>query len=89
MLDHSLLFRTEEREERNIILHLFTCLASRAVHLEMAYGLDVDSFMNAFYRMTNRRGLPEEVLSDNGRNFVAADKELREMTSKTMKDPIN
>ena len=80
MLDHSLLFRTEEREERDIILHLFTCLASRAVHLEMAYGLNVDSFINAFY------GLPEEVLLDNGRNFVAADKELREMTSKIMKD---
>ena len=35
---------------------------------------DVDSFMKAFYRMANRRGLPEEMLSDNGKNFVAADR---------------
>ena len=35
-------------------LCLFTCLTSRAVHLEVAFGLDTDLFLNAFYRMTNR-----------------------------------
>ena len=28
----------------------------------MAYALDTDSFLNAFYRMVNRRGLPKEIL---------------------------
>ncbi|XP_065893456.1 uncharacterized protein [Dysidea avara] len=63
--------------------YLFTCLASTAIHLEMAYGLDVDSFVNALSRMINRRGIPEEMLSDNGTNFVAANKELCEL----YKDP--
>ena len=45
----------------------------------MAFGLDTDSFLNAFYRMVNRRGLPREMLSDNGTNFVAAERELREL----------
>jgi len=43
-------------------LCLFTCLTTRAVHLEMAYGLHTDAFLNAFYRMVNRRGLPKDVL---------------------------
>ena len=46
------------------------------MHLEMAYGLDTDSFLNAFYRMCMRRGLPKDITSDNGTNFVGAVKEL-------------
>ena len=60
-------------------LCLFTCLATRAVHLEMAWSLDTDSFLQAFTRMTNRRGLPKSVHSDNGTNMVGANNELREL----------
>ena len=70
--------RGKPRQKR--YLCLFTCLASRAVHLEMAYGLDTDSFMRAFCRMSNRRGIPEEMISDNGTNFVGANEELRKLT---------
>ena len=41
--------------------------------------MDTDSFLNAFYRMSSRRGLPEEVISDNGTNFVGGERELREL----------
>ena len=51
-------------------LCLFTCLTTRAVHLEMSYSLDTDSFINAFTWMTSRRGTPTYVISDNGTNFV-------------------
>ena len=60
-------------------LCLFTCFTSRAVHLEMAFSLETDSFLNAFYRMASRRGLPTEMLSDNGTNFVGGERELREL----------
>ena len=76
------------RKRAKRYLCLFTCLLSRAVHLEMAYNLDTDSFLNAFYRMTSRRGLPHKVLSDNGTNFVGANTELKELTSKLDKSKI-
>ena len=79
--------RGKPRQKR--YLCLFTCLASRAVHLEMAYSLDVDSFLNALNRMSNRRGVPEEILSDNGTNFVAANKELCELICKDPKVQTN
>jgi len=53
---------------------IFTCLVSRAVHLEVAHALTVGSFINAFRRFASRRGT---VHSDNGTNFVGAEKELR------------
>ena len=62
-------------------LCLFTCLATRAVHLEMSYSLDTDAFLNAFTRMTSRRGMPRYVVSDNGGNFVAGEKEIRELVA--------
>ena len=69
-------------------LCLFPCLASRAVHLEMAYAIDTDSFLNAFYRMVNRRGLPKEMLSDNGGNFVGANKELCDLVKELDQEKI-
>ena len=76
--------RGKQRKKR--YLCLFTCLATRAVHLEVAYGLDTDSFLRAFNRMCNRRGVPEEMLSDNGTNFVGADQELRQLRNQVLQD---
>ena len=56
---------------------LFTCLTSRAVHLEVAHSLTTDSFFAAFQRFISRRGVPEKVYSDNGTNLVSGDSCLR------------
>ena len=69
-------------------LCLFTCLATRAVHLEMFYSLDSDSFINAFVRMVSRRGTPSYVVSDNGTNFVGAERELRELVENLDQEKI-
>ena len=57
---------------------VFTCLASRAVHLEMAYDLRTDSFLMAFRRFLSVRGDTTRVMySDNGTNFVGANSHLQ------------
>ena len=63
-------------------------MVSRAVHLEVAYGLDTYSFLNAFSGMVNRRRVPE-VVSDNGTNFVSSERELRELVEAIDKDKIH
>ena len=55
---------------------LFTCLVTRAVHIEVAHTLESDSFIQALQRFIARRGEPKEIRSDNGSNFVGARKEL-------------
>ncbi|CAH8464754.1 unnamed protein product [Schistosoma turkestanicum] len=56
---------------------MFTCLQTRAVHIEMAYSLNTDSFIMALIRFIGRRGRPTDVFSDNGSNFVGAVAELK------------
>ena len=60
---------------------LFTCLTTRAVHIEVVEALDTDGFLNAFRRFRNRRGSPKEVRSDNGTNFHGGEREIRESIS--------
>lgn len=57
---------------------LFTCLTTRAVHIEITHSLDTDSFVCAFQRFVSRRGQPEKVFSDNGTNLRAGERELRD-----------
>ena len=54
----------------------------------MACAFDTDSFLNAFYSMVNRRGLPREMLSDNGGNFVGGNKELSDLVKDIDQDKI-
>ncbi len=56
---------------------LFTCLVSRAVHIETANSLNTDSFINALLRFIARRGPVKEIYCDNGTNFKSGARELR------------
>ena len=56
---------------------IFSCMASRALHIEVVNSLDTSAFLNALERFMARRGPIAELISDNGSNFTSADKELR------------
>ena len=55
---------------------IFTCLTSRAAHIEPLDSADTSSFINAFRRFCAIRGLPSLIISDRGGNFVRASKVL-------------
>ena len=55
---------------------IFTCLSTRAVHLELAESYDTDAFLGALRRFSSIRGYPATMHSDNGSQLVAANKEL-------------
>ena len=56
---------------------LFTCLATRAIHLEIAHSLSTDSCIMATRRMSARRGALLEIFLDNGKNFQGTCHELK------------
>ncbi|XP_067634860.1 uncharacterized protein [Eurosta solidaginis] len=64
--------RTEKRW-----VAFFTCLSVRAIHLEIAHDLSTDSCILAIRNFINRRGVPVRMRSDNGKNFVGADREAK------------
>lgn len=56
---------------------IFTCMVSRAVHLEVPNSLETDACINAIRCFISRRGQVVNIRSDNGTNFVRAERELR------------
>ena len=67
---------------------LFTCLTMRAVHLEVVPKLDTDICLNAIMRFIARRGKPNTIISDNGTNFVGAEREFAEYVAAWNKERI-
>ena len=55
---------------------VFTCASTRAVHLELAPDLSVESFLSLFRRFAARRGLPATLISDNAKTFKTSSKEI-------------
>ena len=62
---------------------LFTCMASRAVHVEIVTSLSLKDFLLAFSRFNNVRERVEVIYSDNGSTFQAASKALPKLLHST------
>ncbi|XP_062541725.1 uncharacterized protein LOC134209727 [Armigeres subalbatus] len=60
------------RKEKRWIA-VFTCMAVRAVHLEVVHTLTTQSCLMAFRRFACKRGVPEQIFSDNATCFRGAE----------------
>jgi hypothetical protein len=57
---------------------IFVCMATKAMHIELVSDLTSRAFIAAFKRFIGRRGSPSKMYSDNGTNFVGANKLLKD-----------
>ena len=74
---------SQENESKKVYVCLFTCASTRAVHLELTQGLNVQDFLLAFRRFASRRGLPATIQSDNAKTFQSSSKEIRKIARST------
>lgn len=68
---------------------IFSCLNTRAVHIEVLYSMDTDSLINGFRRFVGRRGFPAKVWTDQGTNFVGSNTELKNALSEIDPDQLH
>lgn len=71
--------RLRKAREFKIYVSVFVCMTVKAVHLELVSDLSTPAFLAALDRFVARRGLPSDIYSDCGTNFVGASKELRKI----------
>jgi len=58
---------------------LFICLSTKAIHLELVPDLSTEAYIAALRVFIARRGLCNNIYSDNGTNFVGTEKEIKKL----------
>ena len=57
--------------------NIFTCLASRSVHVEMLDNMSTDAFISSLRNLIAIRGPVRQIRCDQGSNFVGAESEFK------------
>ena len=68
---------TRVRTLEKTYICLFICMATKAIHLEVVRDLSSAGFLAALHCFVACRGCPETLTTDNGTNFIGAQKELK------------
>ena len=64
--------KAEDGNTKKAYIIIFSCMTTRAVHLELTEDMTTIEFLKAFERMTNRRGRCSIMYSDNAKTFKSA-----------------
>ena len=71
--------KNEEGTASKYYILIFTCLSTRAVHMEVINSMATESFVLAMIRFCNRFGLPRIIYSDNAKSFISGGNILSEI----------
>ena len=71
--------RHRNRGKDKVHVAIFVCFATKAVHLELVSDETTEAFLGCLQRFFSRRGKAATIHSDNGRNFVGADREIKRL----------
>jgi len=69
--------RLRKARQYKVYIAVFVCFVVKAVHLEYVSDLTTEAFIAALQRFVARRGLPTDIYTDCGTNFVGASNFLR------------
>lgn len=70
----------------NSYICVFVCMVTRAIHLELVSSLSTADFLATLSRFMSRRGQCSCLYSDNGSNFVGANRSMKATFAKLMYD---
>lgn len=88
-MDYGGPFLVKENRRRNtknvkVYVALFICMAVKAVHIEIVSDLTSNAFLAALDRFVARRGIPSDLYSDCGTNYVGAARQLKMLFNNTL-----
>lgn len=66
------LYVRSSNNSKKVWICLFTCLVTRALHLELVSDMSTEEFLLALRRFVALRGTPDEIFSDNALQFKTA-----------------
>ncbi|XP_033217077.1 uncharacterized protein LOC117172897 [Belonocnema kinseyi] len=71
--------RHRNRKSEKAYVSIFICFATKSVYLELVSDLTTEAFLGSLKRFFSSRGRASIIHSDNGKNFVGANRELKEL----------
>ena len=74
--------RSAEGETIKTWILLYTCMVTRALHLEVVDNMSSETFIYALRRVFARRGVPIKITSDNAKTFRRAAREIARLDFK-------
>ena len=74
----------EKSGSQKVWVCLFTCLVTRAIHLELIMDMSTKMFIICLRRFVARHGSPREIISDNAKQFKLAQDTVEKLWSQVL-----